>query len=101
MIKIEVSLLIKKKELFLLLSCLWKKKKINNDKKIKENKKININKPLSGSLAKVCTEFKIPDLTKKVPHMLSVNVEIDKITTHEVNIDLFSLGNSCLYFFFA
>ena len=42
-----------------------KKKKTNNDKKISENKKIKINKPLSGSFANVCTEFKMPDLTKK------------------------------------
>ena len=67
-----------------------KKKIINNDKKINVNKKIKINKPLSGSFANVCTEFKIPDLTKKVPDMLNVKVEIDKITTQEVKINLFS-----------
>ena len=27
----------------------------------------------------------MPDLTKKVPHMLNVNVEIAKIITHDVN----------------
>ena len=64
--------------------------KINNDKKIRQNKKIRINNPLSGSLAKVCTEFKIPDLTKKVPHILSVNVAIDKITTQEVKTNFLS-----------
>ena len=46
--------------------------------------------PLSGSLAKVCTEFKIPDLTKKVPLILKVNVAIDKTTTHEVKSNFFS-----------
>ena len=46
--------------------------------------------PLSGSFANVWTEFNMPDLTKKVPHMLRVKVEIDKITTHEVNNNLFS-----------
>ena len=45
---------------------LLKKKKTKIAKKISKNKKININTPLSGSLAKVCTEFNIPDLTKKV-----------------------------------
>ena len=63
---------------------------MKRDKNIKQNKKIKINNPLSGSLAKVWTEFKIPDLTKKVPHILSVNVDIDKTTTQEVNTNLFS-----------
>ena len=63
---------------------------MSKDKKTKQNKKIKINKPLSGSLANVWTEFKIPDLTKNVPHMLSVNVAIDKIITQEVKINLFS-----------
>ena len=86
----DVSLLNQKKlfELFWLL--LWKKKKINSEIKIKENKKIKINKPLPGSLANVCTELRIPDLTKKVPHILNVNVEIDKIITQEVKTCFFS-----------
>ena len=68
----------------------WKKKKINKDKKIKANKNTRINKPLSGSLANVWTEFRIPDLTKKVPHMLKVKVAIDNIITHEVRISFLS-----------
>ena len=87
--KIEDSLLNQKK-LLLLFSFLWKKKKIKRDKKIKENKKIRINNPLSGSFAKVWTEFNIPDLTKKVPHILKVNVAMDNIITHDVKISLFS-----------
>ena len=63
---------------------------MKSDKNIRENKKIKINSPLSGSLANVCTEFKIPDLTKKVPDILNVKVAIDKITTQEVKINLFS-----------
>ena len=90
LIKIDVSLLNQKKLTESLDLTLWKKKKINSDKKIKKNKKININNPLSGSFAKVWMEFKIPDLTKKVPHMLKVNVDIDKITTQEVKVNLFS-----------
>ena len=35
-------------------------------------------------------EFKIPDLTKKVPVTLKTKVEIDKITTHPCNCDFFS-----------
>ena len=62
---------------------------MNNDKNIKQNKKIKINKPLSGSLANVCTEFRMPDLTRKVPHILNVNVEIDKITTQELILIFF------------
>ena len=54
------------------------------------NKKIHIKIPLAGSFAKVCTEFNIPDLTKKVPHMLSVNVVMDNITTQDVKTPLFS-----------
>ena len=69
---------------------LWKNIKIKKDKNIKQNKKIKMNNPLSGSLAKVCTEFKIPDLTKNVPHILNVKVDIDKITTQEVKANLFS-----------
>ena len=67
-----------------------KKDKNKNDKKIKQNKKIKIYNLFLGSLAKVCTEFKIPDLTKKVPHILNVNVDIDKMTTQEVKTNLFS-----------
>ena len=52
--------------------------------------KIKINKPLSGSFAKVCTELRIPDLTKNVPLILNVNVVIDKIITQEVKINFFS-----------
>ena len=54
------------------------------------NKKTRINKPLSGSLANVWTEFNMPDLTKNVPHILNVNVAIERIITHEVKIDFFS-----------
>ena len=36
-------------------------------------------------MANVCTEFNIPDLTKKVPHILRVNVVIDNITTQDVS----------------
>ena len=46
--------------------------------KINMNKKVNIKSPLSGSFANVCTEFKIPDRTKKVPDILNVKVVIDK-----------------------
>ena len=88
--KIDVSLLSQKKPLISLFLTLWKKKNINNDKNIRQNKKIKINNPLSGSFAKVWTEFKIPDLTKKVPHILNVNVDIDRITTHDVKANFFS-----------
>ena len=90
MIIIDVSLLNQKKlfELFGLL--LWKKKKMNKEIKIKENKNTKINKPLSGSFAKVWTELRIPDLTKKVPHILNVNVEIDKMITQDVKTCFFS-----------
>jgi hypothetical protein len=67
-----------------------KNKKTNNEIKISTNKKDKINKPLSGSFAKVCTEFKIPDRTKNVPHILNVNVVIDRIITHDLRTDLFS-----------
>ena len=50
---------------------------------LKYNKKVRINKPLDGSCAKVCTEFKIPDLTRKVPVTLIVKVRILKTITQE------------------
>ena len=78
LIKIENSLLSQKKLIKFLFSFLWKNKKIKKDKKIKINKNIRINNPLSGSLANVWTEFKIPDLTRNVPHILSEKVVIDK-----------------------
>ena len=55
--------------------------KIVNEKIIIKDKKIRIYKPLEGSLAKVCTEFRIPDLTKKVPVTLEINVIKHKIKT--------------------
>ena len=58
--------------------------------KLKKIKKIKINKPLSGSFAKVCTELRIPDLTKNVPLILRANVDIDKIITQDVKINFFS-----------
>ena len=51
------------------------------------NKNIKIYNPLSGSLANVWTEFKMPDRTRNVPHILRVKVAIDRITTHEVRIN--------------
>ena len=63
---------------------------MNSEIKIKENKKIKINKPLSGSFAKVCTELRIPDLTKNVPHILNVNVEMDNMMTQDVKTNFFS-----------
>ncbi len=90
LIIIDVSLLNQKILCKSFLLVLWKKKNMNIERKIKENKKININKPLSGSFANVWTEFKIPDLTKNVPHILNVNVAIDKIITHDVKINFFS-----------
>ena len=87
---IDDSLLSQKKLETFFFSTLWKKIKIKSDKNTNKKRKISINKPLSGSLAKVCTEFKMPDLTKKVPHMLKVNVDIDKTIIHEVNAIFFS-----------
>ena len=36
----------------------------------------NINTPLSGSFANACTEFNMPDLTRKVPNKLKEKVII-------------------------
>ena len=49
--------------------------------------------PLVGSLAKVCTEFSIPDLTKKVPVTLKVNVNKQSIIVQKYNKFLFSKTN--------
>ena len=66
--------------------------KIKIDKKISVKRKININKPLSGSLANVWTEFKIPDLTKKVPVTLSIKVNRQRTITQKYNKFLFSFS---------
>ena len=44
--------------------------------------------PLSGSFANVWTEFNIPDLTKKVPQTLNVNVDMHKIIDQDPKDDL-------------
>ena len=62
----------------------------NTPRKININKKVNINRPLSGSFANVCTEFKIPERTKKVPHILKVKTAIDKTITQELKASFFS-----------
>ena len=58
-------------------------KKINIDENTIRIKKVRINNPLDGSFAKVCTEFKIPDLTRKVPVTLIVKVRMLKTITQE------------------
>ena len=58
--------------------------------RIKIERKIKTNTPLSGSFAKVCTEFKIPDLTKNVPLILRINVVSASIIVHDCKFDLFS-----------
>jgi hypothetical protein len=58
-------------------------KKINIEENTIKIKNVSINSPLEGSLANVCTEFRIPDLTKKVPTTLMVKVKILKTITQE------------------
>ena len=53
-------------------------------------KNIKMNNPLSGSLANVCTEFKIPERTKKVPSILNANVVIHSTRVQDINNDLIS-----------
>ena len=65
-------------------------KKINIDEKTIKIRKVRIKSPLDGSFANVWTEFKIPDLTRKVPTTLMVKVKILKIITHEYNPILLS-----------
>ena len=52
-------------------------------------KNIKINSPLAGSEANVCTEFNIPDLTRKVPIKLRENVSIDNKIVHDCRIFFF------------
>ena len=72
------------------MDVLLKKKNITKDNIINENKNNKIKIPLSGSLANVWTEFNIPDLTKKVPLILRVNVVIERIITQDLSKVLFS-----------
>ena len=46
--------------------------------------------PLEGSFANVCTELRIPDLTRKVPVTLKINVVRQRIITQKYNRFLFS-----------
>ena len=46
-------------------------------------KKLKMKRPLDGSLAKVWTEFSMPDLTKNVPVTLIVKVKILSTITQE------------------
>ena len=45
--------------------------------------------PLEGSFANVCTEFSIPDLTKKVPVTLKVNVIRQRIIVQKYKASFF------------
>ena len=63
--------------------------RINIDIKIRIKRKLNIYNPLDGSFAKLLIEFKIPDLTRKVPLILNEKVVIDKIIVHSLNEFLF------------
>ena len=49
--------------------------------------------PLVGSFAKVWTELRIPDLTKKVPVTLKVNVNKQSIIVQKYKDFLFSKTN--------
>ena len=55
---------------------------------IAKNNKIKA--PLAGSLAKECTDVKIPDLTKKVPSKLNENAMIDSKIVQFLNMDFCS-----------
>ena len=59
-------------------------------KKTIKLKKIKMYAPREGSLAKVWTEFKIPDLTRKVPVTLKIKVKRQSIITQKYNKFLFS-----------
>ena len=49
--------------------------------------------PLEGSFANVCTEFNIPDLTRKVPVTLKINVSKQSIIVQKYSKFLFSKTN--------
>ena len=88
--EIVTSILSNQKNLKKIIDIVHPIVRLRMGKFIKKNKKNKIKIPLLGSLAKVCTEFNIPDRTKNVPHMLNVKLEIDKIKVHVANKDLFS-----------
>ena len=71
---------------------LRNKKKI--DAKIIRLKNTNIKTPLVGSFAKVCTELSIPDLTRKVPVTLNINVIKQRIIVQKYSTFLFSKTNN-------
>ena len=88
-IKKKLSLEKKLKEVLSFILGEFFKYNINADPVIiaKNNK---IKAPLAGSLAKECTDVKIPDLTKKVPSKLNENEMIDSKIVQFLNMDFCS-----------
>ena len=81
--------LLKKNELDFvskLLNLKYKKREI----KTRNVKNIKTNTPLSGSFANVCTEFKMPDLTKNVPLILKIKVLKASMIVHDLRVPLLS-----------
>ena len=81
--------LLKKNEFDFVSKLLNLKYKIR-EIKTRNVKNIKTNTPLSGSFANVCTEFKMPDLTKNVPLILRIKVLSASIIVHDCKLDLFS-----------
>ena len=88
-IKKKLSFEKKLKDVLSLILGEFFKYNINADPVIiaKNNK---IKAPLAGSLAKECTDVKIPDLTKKVPSKLNENAMIDSKIVQFLNMDFCS-----------
>src|SRR5687768_356372 len=63
-----------------------------SDPPMTNTKKANKNTPLLGSIAKACTEVRIPERTKKVPIKLSEKAQIDNKIIQPLKRSHFSLS---------
>ena len=64
------------------------------DKPTTRDKKIRIKTPRAGSLAKACTEVRIPERTRKVPSSDNENATSAKSTVQALNTPRFSVAAS-------
>ena len=65
-----------------------------NEPPITTIKKNRIKTPRAGSVAKACTEVKIPERTKNVPNKLKEKAKIASNTVHALKVPRFSVTAS-------
>ena len=66
----------------------------SNDPPMTSTSSPRMNTPRAGSLAKECTEFRMPDRTRNVPDNDSANAPIASSTVHAFRLSRFSTTNA-------